>query len=75
MLVSSWGRDVGQPVELIGVVVVLVGAVLAAVRQAVTVALRVGEPAGSLLLAVTVTVIAVALIVPLMISGGHGRRH
>ncbi|GCE37780.1 Calcium/proton antiporter [Rhodococcus wratislaviensis] len=65
----------GQPVELIGVVVVLVGAVLAAVRQAVTVALRVGEPAGSLLLAVTVTVIAVALIVPLMISGGHGRRH
>jgi Ca2+:H+ antiporter len=75
VLVSSWGRDVGQPVELIGVVVVLVGAVLAAVRQAVTVALRVGEPAGSLLLAVTVTVIAVALIVPLMISGGHGRRH
>jgi Ca2+/H+ antiporter len=45
------------------------------VRQAVTVALRVGELAGSLLLAVTVTVIAVALIVPLMISGGHGRRH
>jgi len=64
VLVSSGGRDVGPPVEVIGVVVVLVGAVLAAVRQAVTVALRVGEPAGSLLLAVTVTVIAVALIVP-----------
>ena len=30
MLVSSWGRDVGQPVEVIGVVVVTVGAVLAA---------------------------------------------
>ena len=47
VLVSSGGRDVGQPVEGIGVVMVTVGAVLAAVRQAVTVALRVDEPAGS----------------------------
>ena len=72
VLILFWGRDVGHPVGVIGVVVVLVGAVLAALRQAVTVARRVGEPAGSLLLAVSVTVIAVALIVPLMISGGHG---
>jgi Ca2+:H+ antiporter len=51
---------------------VLAGAVLAAVHHAEVVALRVGEPFGSLVLAVAVTVIEVALIVTLMISGGAG---
>ncbi len=50
----------------------LVGAVLAAVHHAEVVAHRVGEPFGSLVLAVAVTVIEVALIVTLMISGGEG---
>ena len=50
--------------------VVLAGAVLAAVHHAEVVAHRVGEPFGSLVLAVAVTVIAVALIVTLMVSGG-----
>jgi Ca2+:H+ antiporter len=44
--------------------------VLAAVHHAEVVAHRVGEPFGSLVLAVAVTVIEVALIVTLMISGG-----
>ena len=50
----------------------LVGAVLAAVHHAEVVAHRVGEPFGSLVLAVAVTVIEVGLIVTLMISGGDG---
>jgi Ca2+/H+ antiporter len=45
------------------------GAVLAAVHHAEVVAHRVGEPYGSLVLAVAVTVIEVALIVTLMIAG------
>ena len=48
----------------------LVGAVLSAVHHAEVVAHRVGEPFGSLVLAVAVTVIEVALIVTLMVSGG-----
>ena len=46
----------------------LAGAVLAAVHHAEVVAHRVGEPFGSLVLAVAV--IEVALIVTLMLSGG-----
>ncbi len=45
-------------------------AVLAAVHHAEVVAHRVGEPYGSLVLAVAVTVIEVALIVTLMVTGG-----
>ena len=45
------------------VALVLAGAVLAAVHHAEVVAHRVGEPFGSLVLAVAVTVIEVALIV------------
>jgi Ca2+:H+ antiporter len=68
-LVLSWGRDL----PLLAVVVVglcLAGAVLAAVHHAEVVAHRVGEPFGSLVLAVAVTVIEVALIVTLMADGG-----
>lgn len=43
---------------------------LAAVHHAEVVAHRIGEPFGSLVLAVAVTVIEVALIVTLMVSGG-----
>ncbi len=48
----------------------LVGAVLAAVHHAEVVAHRVGEPFGTLVLALAVTTIEVALIVSLMLSGG-----
>ncbi len=47
---------------------VLIGAVLAAVHHAEVVAHRVGEPFGTLVLAVAVTVIEVSLIVSLMLS-------
>ena len=55
----------------VGVVVaaiILFGCVLSAVHQAEVVAHRVGEPFGTLVLAVAVTVIEVSLIVSLMLS-------
>jgi Ca2+:H+ antiporter len=48
----------------------LIAAVLAAVFHAEVIAQRVGEPFGTLVLAVAVTTIEVALIVSLMIAGG-----
>jgi Ca2+:H+ antiporter len=68
-LVVTWSLQLG-PVLVLIVALVLGGAVLAAVHHAEVVAHRVGEPFGSLVLAVAVTVIEVALIVSLMVSGG-----
>ena len=51
----------------------LVGSVIVAVHHAEVVAHRVGEPFGTLVLAVAVTVIEVALIVSVMLSGGAGK--
>ena len=48
----------------------LVGAVLAAVHHAEVVAHRVGEPFGTLILAVAVTVIELSLILSMMLAGG-----
>jgi Ca2+:H+ antiporter len=68
-LVAAWGRELpGWAVAIVAAC--LAGAVLAAVHHAEVVAARVGEPFGSLVLAVAVTIIEVALIVTLMISGG-----
>lgn len=69
LLVFTWGRDLPGAVVAL-VTVVLAGAVLAAVHHAEVVAHRVGEPFGSLVLAVAVTIIEVALIVTLMADGG-----
>ena len=68
-LAVSWGRELSL-VPVVLVAFVLVAAVLAAVHHAEVVAHRVGEPFGSLVLAVAVTVIEVALIITLMVSGG-----
>ena len=68
-LVATWGRDLGGIVLLV-VAVILGSAVLAAVHHAEVVAHRLGEPYGSLALAVAVTIIEVGLIVTLMTSGG-----
>jgi Ca2+:H+ antiporter len=69
LLALSWGRSLpGWGVALL--TLVLAGSVLAAVHHAEVVAHRVGEPIGSLILAVAVTVIEVALIVTLMLDGG-----
>ncbi|MDO9352155.1 MAG: hypothetical protein Q7T55_00580 [Solirubrobacteraceae bacterium] len=70
-LVIAWGSKPGT----VGVIVVgllLAGSTLAAVHHAEVVAHRVGEPFGSLVLAVAVTIIEVALIVTLMVAGGDG---
>ncbi|MGV0500456.1 calcium:proton antiporter [Mycobacterium kansasii] len=69
-LTLTWGQKIGPLLGLLEAVL-LAGAVLAAVHHAEVVAHRVGEPFGSLVLAIAVTVIEVALIVTLMASGGH----
>ena len=66
---ATWGSKPGT-IVLVVAGAFLAGAVLAAVHHAEVVAHRVGEPFGSLVLAVAVTVIEVALIVTLMVSGG-----
>src|SRR6186713_1501376 len=63
VLALAWGRAL--PPAVVGLVTVL----LAAVHHAEVVAHKVGEPFGSLVLAVAVTVIEVALIVTLMMAG------
>ncbi|GAA1791610.1 ionic transporter y4hA [Nocardioides hankookensis] len=68
VLALAWGRHPGT-VAAVAVGIFLIGAVLSAVHHAEVVAHRVGEPFGSLLLAVAVTVIEVALIVTLMLGG------
>ncbi|MFI2647004.1 MULTISPECIES: calcium:proton antiporter [Micromonospora] len=69
VLAATWGRHLPGPLIVV-VATLLAGAVLAAVHHAEVVAHKVGEPLGSLVLAVAVTVIEVGLIVTLMISGG-----
>ena len=51
----------------------LVGAVVAAVHHAEVVAHRVGEPFGTLVLAVAVTVIEASLILSIMLAGGDDK--
>lgn len=68
-LALTWNRELGTGLVVV-VAAVLADAVLAAVHHAEVVAHRVGEPFGSLVLAVAVTVIEVALIVTLIVAGG-----
>ncbi|MFC9896364.1 calcium:proton antiporter [Nocardia sp. NPDC127579] len=69
ILAIAWFSHPSGPVVLV-LVLALAGAVLSAVQHAEVVAHRVGEPFGSLVLAVAVTVIEVGLILTLMASGG-----
>jgi Ca2+:H+ antiporter len=71
VLVVTWQRSMPLVLTLL-VAVVLIGAVLMAVHHAEVVAHRVGEPFGSIVLAVAVTIIEVALIITLMLSGKPG---
>jgi Ca2+:H+ antiporter len=68
-LAATWGSHPAVAVVVV-IDIFLAGAVLAAVHHAEVIAARVGEPYGSIVLAVAVTVIEVGLIVTLMISGG-----
>lgn len=68
-LALSWSAK--PPIAVLVLLgVLLAAAVLAAVHHAEVVAHRVGEPFGSLLLAVAVTVIEVGLILMLTVGGG-----
>jgi Ca2+:H+ antiporter len=69
VLAATWGRSPASAV-LVVVGIFLALTVPVAVIHAEVVAHRVGEPFGSLVLAVAVTVIEVGLIVTLMASGG-----
>ena len=71
VLAATWLHH-SNPLVLLVIAICLIGAVLAAVHHAEVVAHRVGEPAGSLVLAVAVTIIEVGLIVMLMAGGGPG---
>ena len=62
--------EIGGGVYDIILAFALIGAVLAAVHHAEVIAHRVGEPLGTLVLAIAITIIEVALIVSLMLAGG-----
>jgi Ca2+:H+ antiporter len=59
----------GLGIIALGLAAVLLGNVIAAVHHAEVVALRVGEPFGTLVLALAVTIIEVGLIISMMLSG------
>ena len=69
VLVATFTIGVGGALTAVAGVV-LIATVFAAVYHAEVVALRVGEPFGTLVLALAVTVIEVALIVSVMAGGG-----
>jgi hypothetical protein len=57
---------------LVGCGAAIIAAVLAAVHHAEVIAHRVGEPFGTLVLALSVTVIEAALLLSLLVAGGTG---
>jgi Ca2+:H+ antiporter len=63
-----WGDTLGWGLTLLALAALL-SSVVAAVHYAEVIALRVGEPFGTLVLALAVTVIEASLIVALMLSG------
>ncbi|HYH16780.1 MAG TPA: ionic transporter y4hA [Flavisolibacter sp.] len=73
--ILAWLLYLGQS-ETLGIIytillaVVLMGSVMAAVHHAEVIAHRVGEPYGTLVLAIAITIIEVSLIVSLMLAGG-----
>ena len=71
ILMATWAHH-DNAAELILIAAGLFGVVFAAVHHAEVIAHRVGEPFGSLILAVAVTVIEVGMIVMLMAGGGPG---
>ena len=70
VLFGSWAAGIAGTAFAAAATAVLVATVFAAVYHAEVVAHRVGEPFGTLILALAVTVIEVALIVSIMLGGG-----
>lgn len=65
-----YGVEQGSLLLVLGGIL-LIGSVLSAVHHAEVVAHKVGEPFGTIILALAITIIEVALIVSLMIAGGE----
>jgi Ca2+:H+ antiporter len=70
ILALSWLAP-GLPGIIALLVIGLIAGVIASVHHAEVIAHRVGEPFGTLVLALAVTIIEVALIVSMMLSGGE----
>lgn len=70
LLAIVWDRPLDW-ILLSVVVAALFASVFAAVHHAEVIALRVGEPFGTLVLALAITIIEASLIVALMLSGGE----
>ncbi len=69
LLAIVWGRDQNWQM-LTAVALALLATVMIAVHHAEVIAHRVGEPFGTLVLALAVTVIEASLIVSMMLAGG-----
>ncbi|SER30733.1 Ca2+:H+ antiporter [Pedobacter rhizosphaerae] len=67
------GSDAAGMMRII-IAFLLIGSVLSSVHHAEVIAHRVGEPFGTIILAIAITTIEVALIVSLMLSGGEGEK-
>lgn len=74
VLAAFWGRGSLSWAALALVAGALLAAVLTAVHHAEVIALRLGEPFGTLVLALAVTVIETALIVSLLLTAGAEAR-
>jgi len=75
MLVGAKAGGLAAPggaLFIVAAVALLGGAVFAAVHHAEVLAVRIGEPFGSILLALAITTIEVGLIIALMIAGAAG---
>jgi Ca2+:H+ antiporter len=73
LLFSGLSEKTGTLLLLL-ITATLIGTVLVAVYHAEIIAHRIGEPLGTLILALAVTVIEVSLIVSMMLSGGDEAR-
>jgi Ca2+:H+ antiporter len=74
-LLGGFAADFVDPDGAAGLIVaaiLLLATVFAAVHHAEILALRIGEPLGSILLSLAVTIIEVALIISIMRAGGQG---
>lgn len=67
LLALTWGQTLAWPL-LVGISFVLIASVFVAVNLAEVIAVKVGEPFGSLILAVAVTIIEVGMIIVLMVD-------
>ena len=61
----------GSPVFQVIACIMLIFSVMSAVHHSEIIAHRVGEPYGTIILAVAITIIEVSIIVSLMVAGGE----